>query len=333
MAVGYSPARTHPQTLTERWDGTRWSWVGSPNTRGTEGSFLNAVSCVSATFCMAVGYQDTGHADQTLTERWDGSRWHLASSPNTGGIQSNGLNGVSCISAAFCMAAGSHSSGGGPGQTLTERWDGGRWHLVNSPNASTHGSFLIGVGCVSAAFCMAAGAYNSRGHGQPLTEKWDGTRWSLVRSPNPGGIQNSFLGGISCTSARFCMAAGATPDQAVTESWNGTRWLPASARTSMTQPALYGVSCASPRFCMAAGYQFPGTHDQTVTQTWNGARWSSLSTPDTSGTQHNALYAASCTSTTFCMAVGAYSANGMSVQTLTARWNGARWTLAPSPNH
>ncbi len=70
-----------------------------------------------------------------------------------------------------------------------------------------------------------------------------------------------------------------------------------------------------------------------MTQTWNGTRWRWLSTPSISGTQHNALYAASCTSATFCVAVGAYSSNGTSVQTLTAWWNCTRWKLVPSPNH
>jgi hypothetical protein len=297
-----------------------------------KGSFLKGVSCARAGFCMAVGYYPAGTRYQTLTERWDGSSWSRLSSPNPGDTQGNFLSAVSCASATFCMAAGSYSTGG-KGRTLTEKWDGTRWNLVSSPNLSANGNFLLGVSCASATFCMAAGAYNSGGHGQPLTEKWDGTRWNAVSSPNPDGIQNSFLGGASCTSARFCMAAGATPDQAVAQTWNGTSWIrlkPAS--TGRTQPALYGVSCTSPRFCMAAGYQFPGAHDQTVTETWNGIMWSRLSTPSTSSTQHNALYAASCTSTTFCMAVGAYSSNGTSVRPLTAWWNGTRWELALSPN-
>jgi hypothetical protein len=297
-----------------------------------QGSFLDGVSCTGTTFCMAVGYYPGRTYYQTLTERWDGTRWSRVSSPDAGSMEGDILTGVSCTSAAFCMAAGSYTIGGRPGETLTEKWHGRRWTLVNSPNASTHGSFLNGVGCVSAAFCIAAGAYNSRGHGQPLTERWDGARWNLVKSPNPAGIQNSDLGEVSCTSARFCMAAGATPGQAVTQRWNGTRWMPVAAHTSRTQPAFYGVSCTSPRFCMAAGYQFPRTHDQTVTQTWNGTRWKSLTTPSTSATQQNALYAASCTSATFCMAVGAYSSGGTHVQTLTARWNGTRWKLVPSPN-
>jgi hypothetical protein len=332
MAVGYYPASTRYQTLTERWDGSSWSRLSSPNPGDTQGNFLSAVSCASATFCMAVGYQTTGQADQNLSEKWNGIRWSLVSSPATSSTQSDGLDGVSCASATFCMAAGSYSTGG-KDRTLTENWDGTRWNLVSSPNLSANGNFLLGVTCISAAFCMAAGAYNSGGHGQPLTEKWDGTRWNAVSSPNPDGIQNSFLGGVSCTSARFCMAAGATPDQAVAQTWNGTSWIRLNpASTGRSQPALYGVSCTSPRFCMAAGYQFPGAHDQTVTETWNGTMWSRLSTPSTSSTQHNALYAASCTSATFCMAVGAYSSNGTSVRPLTAWWNGTRWKLALSPN-
>lgn len=224
---------------------------------------------------MAVGYYPASTRYQTLTEWWDGSSWSRLSSPNFGGTQSDGLDGVSCASTTFCMATGSYSSGG-KDRTLTENWDGTRWNLVSSPNLSTNGNFFLGV---------------------------------------------------TCTNAAFCMAAGATPDQAAAQTWNGTSWIRLNpASTGRTQPALYGVSCTSPRFCMAAGYQFPGAHDQTVTETWNGTMWSRLSTPSTSSTQHNALYAASCTSAIFCMAVGAYSSNGTSVRTLTAWWNGIRWS-------
>ena len=39
-----------------------------------------------------------------------------------------------------------------------------------------------------------------------------------------------------------------------------------------------------------------------------------------------------CTSTTFCMAVGSSSDNVNPGQTLTAKWNGTSWTITKSPN-
>jgi hypothetical protein len=63
------------QTLTERWDGTAWSIVPSPNvkTNGKDNpNILQGVTCVAGGDCWAVGYHFNGSlsANQTLTEHY-----------------------------------------------------------------------------------------------------------------------------------------------------------------------------------------------------------------------------------------------------------------------
>ena len=55
-AVGYYYNGSYAQTLIERWDGTSWAIVSSPNTSPTQANFLYGVTCVSASDCWAVGY-------------------------------------------------------------------------------------------------------------------------------------------------------------------------------------------------------------------------------------------------------------------------------------
>ncbi len=55
-AVGYYLTDNAVQTLIERWDGTSWAIVSSPNTSTTQSNFLLGVTCVSASECWAVGY-------------------------------------------------------------------------------------------------------------------------------------------------------------------------------------------------------------------------------------------------------------------------------------
>ena len=78
-----SPVGAAYQTLIERWDGTSWAVVTSPNTLPTQDNFLKSVTCVSASDCWAVGYYLAGIVYQTLIERWDGTAWTIVSSPNT----------------------------------------------------------------------------------------------------------------------------------------------------------------------------------------------------------------------------------------------------------
>jgi hypothetical protein len=98
-----------------------WSVVPSPSPSAT-GNWLSAASCVSATVCMAVGFKSTSSTQNdyaTLAESWDGTGWSVVPSPSRG-PRSN-LNGVSCISAASCTAAGTNdTTGSAQSRTLIE---------------------------------------------------------------------------------------------------------------------------------------------------------------------------------------------------------------------
>jgi hypothetical protein len=121
-AVGETSAPGVENTLVESWNGTAWKVVPSPN-GGPPASFngLAGVSCVSVRACTAVGaFFSRRKPTRTLVESWDGTAWTIVPSPNKvgGGAMGSGLSGVSCPSAAMCMAVG--SSEGFPGVTLTE---------------------------------------------------------------------------------------------------------------------------------------------------------------------------------------------------------------------
>jgi hypothetical protein len=70
-------------TLTERWNGVSWSVVTSP-TAGAAVSTLDAVSCVQATSCVAVGSSSPAQSGgyDTLVVRWDGTKWAKVPSPD-----------------------------------------------------------------------------------------------------------------------------------------------------------------------------------------------------------------------------------------------------------
>ena len=213
-AVGYYyNDKVISQTLIERWDGTSWAIVSSPNTSATDYNSLSGVTCVSASECWAVGYY-YGLDDlisQTLIERWDGTSWAIVNSPNTN-TQSNVLLGVTCGSASDCWAVGDYAFTGNVLQTLIERWDGTSWVIVSSPNTSTSQSnFLYSVTCGPASDCWAVGYYivdAVSNLNQTLIERWDGTSWTIVSSPNTSATQSNLLYGVTCGSTPDCWAVG-----------------------------------------------------------------------------------------------------------------------------
>jgi hypothetical protein len=191
------------KTFVESWNGSTWSVVPSPSP-GTEYNALNAVSCVSATACTAVGYHyDTPTEPRTLVESWNGSVWSVVPSPNR--PSGNFLYGVSCVSAAACTAVGYHGDRRST-RALIESWNGATWSLVTSPNPGSDYDNLYGVSCPSAAACTAVGKYSNPGVDQTLIESWNGTKWSVTHTPSPGTRDS--LNGVSCASAATCTAAG-----------------------------------------------------------------------------------------------------------------------------
>src|SRR5262249_7534001 len=70
------------------WNGRRWRPVPTARIRDSVVIELSDVSCPAATRCIAVGDFELrhGHALLTLAEEWNGRRWRVLATPNTGGV-------------------------------------------------------------------------------------------------------------------------------------------------------------------------------------------------------------------------------------------------------
>jgi hypothetical protein len=126
-AVGsYTNTGGPTNTLAESWNGTAWSIVPSPNpSSGTDSlNEFTSVWCTAADVCTAAGgfENPVSTPGGTLIESWNGTAWSIVPSPNTGGPHvGDELAGVSCPSAATCMAAGATTNVRNQRQrTLTE---------------------------------------------------------------------------------------------------------------------------------------------------------------------------------------------------------------------
>ena len=109
-AVGfYTDTNGVGNTLIEHYNGSAWSIVSGPNP-GTGGSYLEAVTAISATDIWAVGFyrQTTGSAPQTLTIHYNGTSWTQATSASPGAAE-NYLYGVAMVSLPQWLGRGLHS--------------------------------------------------------------------------------------------------------------------------------------------------------------------------------------------------------------------------------
>jgi hypothetical protein len=220
-----------PATLIERWNGSRWTFVPSPNPNGAAVSNLWGISCASATTCTAVGDSagSTSASETTLVESWNGTAWKIIASPGVPGRQT-ALFGVDCMSAGDCTAGGAiyDDSSGFTATPLVETERNGSWQVTPIPHPAGSYDQLGGVACISAARCTAVGSTESFIGIRTLVESGNAGTWSIVPSPDaPGPL--SALGGISCSSATRCMAVGDNdPGTGVrlpfSALWNGKAW-------------------------------------------------------------------------------------------------------------
>jgi hypothetical protein len=332
--------------------GGAWSVVPSPDGgSASSANTLEAVSCVTTVFCVAVGnYRDAGGGYLTLVEHFDGARWSTMTSPSQGKLSAaNILSGVSCASTVSCMAVGTVDD-----HALAERFDGTRWSIAPIPftGAVSGGDVLNAVSCPSPSACTAVGYFDNRsGHSETLVESWDGTGWSRTPSPNAGpasayssasGPAHDLLNGVSCPSSSSCTAVGtyvtaAGGQESLILSWDGVAWsVVASPDNSAPSDsdALNGVSCPSSRDCVAVGELQPSSSGgRTLVESFDGTRWSLLPSHEVGPPSlDDALAAVSCPSPRSCLAVGnASSSPAGGGRVLVESFDGARWSPVRSP--
>lgn len=222
---GYRTLSDANVVMVVRWNGKAWTSQATPNLSGTS-PYLSAVSCTSATSCVAVGhYVDAADAQATLAEQWDGAVWTVQPTPNPPLPSGPTLVDVSCVSPTSCTAVGYTGYRIGF-HTLAEGWDGTVWTLQPTPKPpGMKTSHLISVSCTSDIACTAVGVYtSSSGAGEALAERWSGKVWSFHSVPIPVGAEFSGLNGVSCTWAAACTGVGTSSDNGAVESTLAERY-------------------------------------------------------------------------------------------------------------
>jgi hypothetical protein len=113
---------TAQASLAERWNGTSWTTQSTPNRVDATATNLVAVSCPSASECVAAGSATQGHMTKTDAEKWNGSAWKLQDPGIPAGSTESGLMSVSCPSTSDCTAVGFYANGSGTEISLAAQY-------------------------------------------------------------------------------------------------------------------------------------------------------------------------------------------------------------------
>jgi hypothetical protein len=288
--------------LLWRYDGR--SWRLSTRLRVPQSGLLS-ISCVTRSFCMAVG-RAGNPTSRVLAERWNGRAWSpvKAASPRSSG-NGDSLAGVDCLSRTDCWAVGGINLGETAGRLshqLVEHFNGRAFTPAFAPNT---GNALTAVSCAGAHSCWALGY--SR-----VLLRLAGRAWRLAQLP--GSFKVS-VAALSCRTLAACWVVGSHVANGVRPAalhLVGGRWRSVAMPSPQNPDAfLQGLDCASASDCWAVGANGllgPGLRPpfkmSPFAEQWDGSAWQIASVTGSPASQTSGLFTISCPSSSFCAAGG-----------------------------
>ena len=245
---------------------------------------------------------------------------------------------ISCGTPSSCLAVAENGGKSGGLAQVVEAWNGTAWRSITVPKRTVARVYLAAVSCKSATACVVVGAYLTRagaGAERPYALTWNGASLTPTAAPPvPKGGGFTSLTGVSCITARSCIAVGDSQGGAgplIVETWNGARWTLRTARIPGGARSTYpgAVSCHFATFCVVAGESYTSLAGAPamLLARWNGKGFTVMKAPVPAGAANITLNDISCPSATFCGVAGfSAGSSGKRDFGFAEMWNGRSWT-------
>lgn len=302
--------------------------VGPADWQPAAFSSLDAVDCVTATWCEAVGrYNGFGTTTPGLgmfanlyNGRWVTTKVPLPADANAS-PQVARFSAISCPSAVSCVAIGGYTNKSGQQVGLIETLGGGHWTAssVAFPVAGGTSPYLSldGVSCGGAGSCVVVGGFQSSsvGYGVGLLLTLSGGVWTEQVVAAPAGTYGARLRSVSCTSPTWCVAVGEVPysGAAIIDTFASGQWTVQSIPVSGLQD-LSSVSCPAQGSCTAVGGTVGELSPTAVEALVNGVWTASTVTPPAGANESQDLnQKVACAAGNICASYAAY-ATSLNVQ-------------------
>jgi hypothetical protein len=256
------------------------------------GGRLKAISCALQNLCVAVSYE--GFVYFSTEPAGGADAWSpTVVNEGEGNIH---LTGVSCPSPSFCVAVSGGYKSSGKVLTSTNP-TAGQWQVTQLGSSLD----LRGVSCGTPSLCVAVAR---EGRIFVSTNPNGGaTAWPEMGTPGgPGDLE-----GVDCVSSLLCAAGNLTGNvlTSTDPAGGGATWGEANAGGSVQ---ITGISCPTASRCLAVdnnGDVLTSTNPTGGSGSWHFENLVPFRPTEEQGQPpRNALFAASCASTSLCALVG-----------------------------
>ena len=268
-AVGYAADdRGQGRTLVERWNGSTWRRLSTPNHRG-EHNELKDVDVAPNGDVWAVGNRSR-LGMEAIVLRYDGRDWNLVRSPSPG-VELTEFSAVDVTPNRTVYAVGSRWDRDRVYHSVIARRRAGRWKVI----PKVGGTLLHDVVAVGNRNVWAVGQRIANGVSRTFIAHFNGERWKSVPSPNVNG-RFHVLRGVTAAGPDDLWAVGSyygdgRRSRPLILHFDGSRWSVADAPDLAGGVDLYAVSAAAPNDSVAVG-QGGGTDPRVILE-WDGTTW------------------------------------------------------------
>jgi hypothetical protein len=197
----------------------------------------------------------------------------------------------------------------------------------DSPGVYNNALSAVAPGAPGEAWAVGLQRPKTGGPYTALIERYSGKRFRIQDAPTP---KYGELMGVDAIGSDLAIAVGDAAGALLIERWDGGAWTidPAAPTIAAT---LRAIDLRSPTDAWTVGYR--PAHGQVLpyASRWNGQTWTKVAMQDT-GSGNDQPASVSARTAGDAWAVGtSFDANG-DASTLVEHWDGARWSIVPSPD-
>ncbi len=313
-------------THIAKWDGTRWSALGSGM------NIFNSVSTLAAVGgdLYAGGYFTADKGANYVAMR-SASNWLALGS----GIVNPSVAALA-VSGSDLYVGGRFMKAGDVEANNIAKWNGSSWSALSSGLGRTDPYVDVYALAASGSDVYAGGYFTTAG-GTAVSNiaKWNGSSWSPL-GPGLGSSLGGYVLALAVSrsdlyAGGLFLGAGGTPVNNVAK-WNGSSWSPLGSGifgngVIGSDPRVHALAVLGGELYAGGGFTNAGGNAVNRIAKWNGTNWSALGAGVGGSDPH--VYALAVSGIDLYVG-GKFTTAGGTAASNIARWDGSSWSALGS---